>query len=362
MVEDYNGVKVADPYRWLEQLDSAETRAWVLAEAGLADSYLEKVPARARLKRRLAELLDFEKYGIPFHKGGRHFYSYNRGLEPQSVLYTTAGLTGAPRVALDPNALSTKGSLAIAGYVPSPDRMTLGYGVSVGGSDWTDWRFRDVIGDKDLPDVVRWTKYYHPIFAPGGKGLYYSGFPAPPPGEELRARDLGNAVYYHALGTPQSDDRKRYERPDHPDWQFMPHLTPDGRWLVLTVGEGEVGDKGLNNVYAIDLASTQAAVVPLAEGFEAAYLFAGAELGTRLRLPAQSGDQTQRGGPTRRGPSTRAGSRQHLPGIGREEPGCLPAGSGQIPRRHGICLPRAWSSRRGAASFRGGSASPASLL
>jgi len=236
VVDDYHGVKVADPYRWLEQLDSAETRAWVLAEAGLTDSYLEKVPARPVLKKRLTELLDFEKYGIPFQKGGRYFYSYNRGLEQQSILYTAVGLTGAPRGALDPNVLSAKGSLAIAGYVPSPDRATLGYGVSVGGSDWTDWRMRDVTAGKDLPDVVRWTKYYPPVFAPDGKGLYYSGFPAPPPGEELRARDLGNAVYHHALGTPQSGDRKLYERPDHPDWQFMPHLAQDGRWLVLTVG------------------------------------------------------------------------------------------------------------------------------
>jgi prolyl oligopeptidase len=279
VVDDYHGVKVADPYRWLEQLDSAETRAWVLAEAGLTDSYLEKVPARPVLKKRLTELLDFEKYGIPFQKGGRYFYSYNRGLEQQSILYTAVGLTGAPRGALDPNVLSAKGSLAIAGYVPSPDRATLGYGVSVGGSDWTDWRMRDVTAGKDLPDVVRWTKYYPPVFAPDGKGLYYSGFPAPPPGEELRARDLGNAVYHHALGTPQSGDRKLYERPDHPDWQFMPHLAQDGRWLVLTVGEGEVGDQGLNNVYAIDLASANAAVVPLAEGFDAAYLFAGADGG-----------------------------------------------------------------------------------
>jgi prolyl oligopeptidase len=130
-----------------------------------------------------------------------------------------------------------------------------------------------------LPEVVRWTKYYRPVFAPDGKGVYYSSFPAPAPGEELRARDLGNAVYYHALGTPQSADRKLYERPDHPDWQFMPHLSPRGDWLVLTVGEGEVGDKGLNNVYALDLKSKMLSKVALAENFPAAYLFIGADGG-----------------------------------------------------------------------------------
>jgi prolyl oligopeptidase len=279
VVDDYHGVKVADPYRWLEQLDSTETRAWVLAEARLTDSYLEKIPVRQALKQRLAELLNFEKFGVPFRKSGRYFYTYNRGLQQQSVLYTTVDLGAAPTVALDPNTLSTNGGLAVVGYVASPDGSTLAYGVSPGGSDWTEWRLRDVATGKDLPDVLRWTKYYPPVFAADGKSLYYSGFPAPPPGEELSARDLSNAVYYHALGRPQSADRKLYERSDHPDWQFEPHLTRDGHWLVLTAGEGEVGDKGLENVYAIDLTAVKPVLVPLAEGFDAAYIFAGADGG-----------------------------------------------------------------------------------
>jgi prolyl oligopeptidase len=279
VVDDYHGVKVADPYRWLENLDSPETRAWITAEARLTESYLEGIPARETIKQRLTSLLNFEKYGMPFHKGARYFYTLNSGLQQQSVLYTTVGLSGTPTLALDPNALSTNGSLAVAGYVASRDGANLAYGTSPGGSDWTEWHIRDVATGKDLPDVLRWTKYYQPIFAPDGKGLYYSGFPAPPPGEELRARDLGNTVCYHALGTPQSSDRKLYARTDHPDWQFEPHLTRDGRWLVLLAGEGEVGDKGLMNVYALDVASAHPAVVPLAEGFEAAYLYAGAAQG-----------------------------------------------------------------------------------
>ncbi|MGO8926529.1 MAG: S9 family peptidase, partial [Limisphaerales bacterium] len=279
VVEDYQGVKVADPYRWLENLDSPETRAWVTAEARLTESYLEKIPARETIKQRLRSLLNFEKYGMPFHKGAHYFYTLNRGLQQQSVLYTTIGLSGSPIVALDPNTLSTNGSLAVVGYVASRDGAKLAYGISPGGSDWTEWHIRDVATGQDLPDVLRWTKYYQPIFAPDGKGLYYSGFPAPPPGEELRARDLGDTVCFHALGTPQSSDRKLYERTDHPDWQFEPHLTQDGRWLVLVAGEGEVGDKGLMKVYALDVGSAHPAVVPLAEGFEAAYLYAGAAHG-----------------------------------------------------------------------------------
>ena len=279
LVEDYHGVKVPDPYRWLEQLDAPETKTWVAAEANLTDSYLAKLPARDALKRRLTQLLDFEKYGLPFHESGRYFYTHNTGLQQQSVLYKTEGLSGEPTVALDPNTLATNGGAAVVGYVVSRDATRLAYGVSQGGSDWTDWRIRDLANGKDLPDVVRWTKYYTPVFSADGSGLIYSGFPAPKPGEELLARDLGNAVYYLALGTPQSTDRKLYSRPEHPDWQFMPHLTRDGRWLVLTAGEGEVGDKGVENVYALDLMATNASPVNLAEGFDAAYLFAGADLG-----------------------------------------------------------------------------------
>jgi prolyl oligopeptidase len=278
-VEDYSGVKVADPYRWLEQLDSPETRAWVAAEAKLTDTYLAKIPARQAIKKRLTTLLDFEKFGLPFHQGGRYFYTHNRGLQEQSVLNTTVGLAGAPAVALDPNALSTNGSLAVVGYVASRDGARLAYGVSHGGSDWTDWHIRDLASGQDLPDVLRWTKYYRPVFAPDGKSLYYSAFPAPPAGEELRARDLGNAVFVHALGSPASADRKIYERADHADWQFEPHLSSDGRWLVVMAGEGQVGDKGVENIYAIDVHAIPPVVRPLVEDFNAGYFYAGADAG-----------------------------------------------------------------------------------
>jgi prolyl oligopeptidase len=277
VVENFHGTKVADPYRWMEELDSPETRAWVLAEAHLTDSYLEKIPARGAIKQRLTKLLNYEKYGTPFHRGNRYFYTLNKGLQPHAVLYTTIGLKGEPTVAFDPNTLSTNGSVGVVGYVASHDGAILGYGLAQGGGDWTDWHFREVESGKDLPDVIRWIKYYAPVFAPNGKGVYYSAFPAPKPGEELRARDLGNALYYHAFGTEPSADRKIYERADHPDWQFQPHLTPGSHWLVLTCGEGQVGDKGLENVYALDLSSPNGAVIPIVEGFDAGYKFAGTE-------------------------------------------------------------------------------------
>jgi prolyl oligopeptidase len=272
----------------MEALDSPETKAWVKAEAELTDSYLEKIPARKALKERLTKLLDFEKFGTPFHAGKRYFYSHNSGLQPQSDLLMSEGLEGKQEIAFSPNSLP-KG-VALAGYVASPDGKVLAYGLSQGGSDWTDWHFRDLNSGQDLPDVLRWTKYYHPVYSPDGKGVYFSAFPAPTPGEELRVRDLNNAIYYHELGTEVAKDRKVYARPEHPDWQFQPHLTRGSHWLVITTGEGEVGDKGLENVYALDMREKRGEVRTIVERFDAEYLYAGEDNGllyfqTTLKAP-----------------------------------------------------------------------------
>jgi prolyl oligopeptidase len=208
VVDDYHGTKVADPYRWMEDLDAPATRTWVTAEAKIAQNYFAGIGERAMIQKRLTELYDFETFGVPFHEGARHFYEHNTGLQGQNVLFVMEGSAGSPKVALDPNTLSKDGSLAVTGYVTGPGGKLLAYGVSVGGSDWTDWRIRDLATGKDLPDAIRWTKYYKPVFTHDGAGLFYSAFPAPPPGDELKVRDLGNALYYHALGTASSADRK----------------------------------------------------------------------------------------------------------------------------------------------------------
>jgi prolyl oligopeptidase len=279
VVDEYPGARVPDPYRWLEDLDSTPTRAWVDAESALTRRYLGHLPLRRELARRMGELADYERFGLPMRGGTRTFYAHNGGRQDQSVLYVVRGAGAAPVVALDPNALSRAGALAVVGYVPSHDGRLLAYGVSAGGSDWTEWRVRDVDTGRDLPDVLRHTKYYSPVFARDDRGLYYSAFPPLVAGTELSARDLGNAVYFHALGSPAAADRKLLELPGHPDWQYRVSLSADGRWLVATSGEGEVGDKNVENVYLLDLAAPAYTVRAVAEGYRGAYEFIGSDGG-----------------------------------------------------------------------------------
>jgi prolyl oligopeptidase len=278
-IDDYHGTRVPDPYRGLEDLDSAATRAWVTAESRLTDRYLARLPDRDRLRSRLTSLFNYERFGVPFQARERYFYARNSGLQNQSVLYVADALDARPRIALDPNSLSKEGSLVVLGYVASHDGRLLAYGVSVSGSDWTDWHIRDLSSGRDLPDVIRFTKYYAPVFSDDDRGIYYSAFPAPPAGAELSAQDLGDAVFFHALGSGVSADRRMLEIAGHPDWQYEPHLSDDGRWLVVTAGEGEVGDKGVENVYLVDLRAASPSVTPIAEGFSTAYVYVGSDAG-----------------------------------------------------------------------------------
>ena len=227
-----------------------------------------------RIRDRIAALYDFEKTGVPFSQGGRYFYTSNSGHQDQSVLLMAPAADAAAVVALDPNGLPPAGHPVVTGYVPSHDGRLMAYGVSLSGSDWTEWRIRDLESGADLPDVLAHTKYYPPVFSRDGKGLYYGAFPAPAAGAELSTRDSGHAVYFHELGTPATHDRRVLGDAAHPDWQYEPHLTPDGRWLVVVSGEGEVGDKGREDVYVVELASGH--VSAMASGFAAAYTYVGA--------------------------------------------------------------------------------------
>ncbi|MBI3191069.1 MAG: S9 family peptidase, partial [Pedosphaera parvula] len=178
-VDEYHGTKVADPYRWLEDPDSAETKAWVEAENKVTFGYLEQIPERPQIKDRLMRLWNYERYGVPFQQGGRYFISKNDGLQNQSALYTIETLHGPTRELLDPNKLSADGTVALSGLDVSEDGLHLAYGLSTAGSDWQEWNVRDVQSGRDLSDHLNWVKFSGASWDHEGKGFFYSRYDQP---------------------------------------------------------------------------------------------------------------------------------------------------------------------------------------
>ncbi|HLZ46931.1 MAG TPA: prolyl oligopeptidase family serine peptidase [Gemmatimonadales bacterium] len=278
VVDDYHGTRVADPYRWLEDVDSPETRAWVEAENRVTFGYLEQLPERERIRRRLTELWDYPKYGAPFKKGGRYFFFKNAGLQNQSVLYVQSSGTAEPEVLLDPNTLSTDGTVALSTIAFTEDGQTMVYGTSGSGSDWQEFRIRDVQSRQDRSDHLKWIKFSGAAWTHDGAGFFYSRYPEPPAGTDpLLQVNRDQKVYYHKLGTDQSADRLIYERPDHPDWGFSVGVSDDGRYAVYSVW---LGTDRRNRVYYQDLGDPvqprlDAPVVRLLDAFDASYGFIG---------------------------------------------------------------------------------------
>ncbi len=289
VVDDYHGVKIADPYRWLEDTGSADTKAWIEAENRLTEEYLSKIPERARLKDRITTLFNYLRYGSFERAGSRYLFFRNNGLQNQAVLYTADGLTQPERVLLDPNTLRADGTVALSGHQPSLDGKLLAYGVADAGSDWCEWRVRDIQTGRDLPDVVRWNKFGIAEWAANGAGFYYLRFPEPKPGEALRQSNEFAKLYLHRLGEPQSADKLIYERPDRKLWMFMPQATDDGRYLFILV---DVGDFGKNLLFYQDLHAAQPQTVELISKLEAAYIPLGND-GTVLYL--QTTDRAPKG-------------------------------------------------------------------
>jgi prolyl oligopeptidase len=272
--DDYNGTKVADPYRWLEDdvRKFPEVAEWVAEQNKLTFAYLHAIPEREAIHKRLTELWNYERYSAPFKAGGRYFYTKNDGLQNQSVLYTLESLDSEPRVLLDPNKWSKDGTIALTGMEVSDDGKYLAYGVAEAGSDWNTWHVLDVASGKVMADEVKWIKYSGASWTNDGKGFFYGRFDEPKPGEQFQRITLNQKVFYHRLGTPQSDDVLVYRRPDHPDWGFQTHVTEDGRYLILTIW------KGTNHEYRItyrDLAEPLALPVDLIEDFDNEYSFVG---------------------------------------------------------------------------------------
>ncbi len=276
-VDNYHGISVPDPYRWLEDTESAETKAWIEAQNALTMPYLHALPHREPLKRILTRRWNYPRYGIPFKRGRRYFYFKNDGLQNQAVFYWQPTLTGKPRVLLDPNLLSPDGTVSVSNVAVSDNGRWLAYGLSQAGSDWQAIRVRSVETGEDLPDELRWVKFSSIAWTKDGKGFFYCRYPEPPKdANPMWHPNLNQKVYYHRLGTPQHEDMLILERPDHPEWRYSITVSEDGRYAVI--GVTEAGPKNL--VYVIDLhrpnqPEVRSPAQPLIDRFEASYQFLG---------------------------------------------------------------------------------------
>lgn len=274
VVDVYHGMEIADPFRALEDDNSAETKAWVIAQNQATQSYFETISQREGLQKRLTQLWNFERFNVPFEYGGKYFYSHNSGLQNQSVLFVTDEIAQAGRVLLDPNALSPDGTVSLTKTVPSEDGKLLLYGTSKGGSDWQEFRVRDVESGKDLEDVIRWVKFSGASWTKDGSGFYYSRYAEPKPGDALKGKNEFQKLYFHQLGTAQSADRLIYERADHGDWGFSGFVTDDGRYLIINVSQGT---NPKNRVFYKDLSQPETQVIELLSEADADYGFAANE-------------------------------------------------------------------------------------
>ncbi|WP_175586829.1 prolyl oligopeptidase family serine peptidase [Nostoc sp. UIC 10630] len=277
-VDNYHGTLVTDYYRWLEDPDSEETRAWIEAQNQITFGYLSEIPAREKIKQRLTKLWDYEKYGIPFKEGeslgdgssDRYFYFKNDGLQNQSVLYTLKNLEDEPKVLLDPNQLSEDGTVALSGLSISEDGKLLAYGLSISGSDWQEWKVRDVETGEDLQDHLKWIKFSGASWTHNNQGFFYSRYDEPNEKTQLEDVNYYQKLYYHQLGNLQSEDVLIYHRPDQKEWGFGGGVTEDGHYLIISIW---LGTDSKNLVFFKDLTNPISEVVELINQFEADYSF-----------------------------------------------------------------------------------------
>ncbi len=273
-VDDYHGTKVLDPYRWLEAdvRESKDVAAWVEAENKVTNAYLETIPQREAIKKRLTALWNYERFSLPTRKSGLYFFTHNDGLQNQSVLYVADSLQAKPRLLLDPNTWSKDGTISLAGMAVSPEAKYLAYGKSEGGSDWNTWHVLDVRTGKALSGDLNWLKFSSIAWTNDARGFFYTRYPEPEQGKKFQSLAFNAALYYHRVGTVQTDDVLVYKRPDHPDWDFSAGVSEDGRYLVASIWKGT--DRR-NPVIYRDLQEPFAGFVELIGDFENRYDFVG---------------------------------------------------------------------------------------
>lgn len=273
VVDDYHGQRVPDPYRWLEDLNSPETAAWVQAENAVTTGYLSQLPDRDAIRKRITELWNYPKVSIPYFEGGRWYLSRNTGLQRQSVIYTRRTLLGREQVALDPNLLSPDGSVALSGFAPSPDGRYVAFSQSEGGADWATYRVRAIATGRETGDTVRWIKFSAVSWTHDGRGFFYARYPEPGAATALSTALSDRRLYYHTLGTPQSQDQLIYERTDDPALFFSGSLDETGRYLFITTNHGT---STKNELFIADLGDPKhptltAPIRPLYTGHDAEY-------------------------------------------------------------------------------------------
>ncbi len=236
VVDNYFGVKVADPYRWLEDDNSEETKQWVRKQNELTFSYLRQIPYRDKIKKRFEEIFNYPKYSAPFKGGNYYFYFKNDGLQNQSVLYIQKDLESEAEIFLDPNEFSSDGTVSLSTYSVSNDGKFFAYGTASGGSDWNEYHVMEVENKNKLSDNLKWIKFSG--IAWFKDGFFYSRYPEPKEGEELSATNENCKVYYHKVGTSQEEDVLIYEDPSHPKRFFSAQTTEDEKYLIIYFSEG----------------------------------------------------------------------------------------------------------------------------
>lgn len=270
-VDNYHGTQVPDPYRWLEDVDSPETIAWVEAQNKLTFGYLGQITARDKIRERLTSLWDFNRAMTIYHRGNKYFQFRNSGLQNQDVFYVMDSPTATGKVLLDPNTLSKDGTAALNTWSVSEDGNWLAYAISRSGSDWVEWRVRNVTNGEDLPETLEWSKFSGAAWAHDNSGFYYCRYAAPAEGEVYQEANYNQTIHFHRLNTPQSEDTLVYARPDRPEWGFGPEVSNDGRYLEIPVSQGT---DTRNRFFYQDLQS-KGEVVELIPELEAAYYIIG---------------------------------------------------------------------------------------
>jgi prolyl oligopeptidase len=282
VVDRYHGIQVPDPYRWMEDIDAPQTRAWVEAEAKLSSGYLAAIPGRDGIAQRMRKIWNFGRWSAPEKHGRWWFYAHNDGLQNQSVLFATdrpdSTDKSASKVLLDRNTLSADGTVSLRETAVSDDGRYFAYALSEAGSDWQVWRVKEVASGRDLPDELHWSKAGGGSWRKDGSGFYYTVYDAPKQGELLKAANQYERLYFHRLGTPQSADTLVYTRSDDPDWFVAGQVSDDGRYLLISANHG---DQVQNTLLLQDLSVADGKITSLIAEPTAQYSVIG-NIGTTL--------------------------------------------------------------------------------